>query len=130
MPVMLRKRVLSRAGVAALDDLERRQLIAAGKECLGERGETLDAVLAWCDREQLGWMILDLALPGGERFDLWLLGSEDGVAFEAGSATPSGLGVSQDQVSDSAGSRDALAAAIQEELTAFDRPPHEDWSRK
>jgi hypothetical protein len=86
-------RVLSRADVSGLDGLRVAQLLAAGAAVI--RRPTLDGVLAWCDRERLGWLVLEVTGDEGT-FDVWILANEDdGVVFDAGCPTPNGIAISQ-----------------------------------
>lgn len=123
-------RLLSRADVASLTPAQRAQLVAAGPVVLG-RAKTLDDILAWSDKEQLGWTLIALERDGGRVMDVWMLSNlDDGAVFEADSADYLGIGVSQTSVNDEHESRDALVSEIQAALDAYDSPvPYEDWKR-
>lgn len=129
MRAFLVKRVNSARDVAQLSVTEQQQLTSAGAATLNVG--SLEAVIAWCDREQLGWHKLRFESPPGVTvWEAWLLANgDDGVFFEPGASRHCGLGVSQTVVDDLEHRRDAVVAQLQDALDAFEPPPFEDWLR-
>jgi len=123
------KCLTSRQQLAALSEVERLQLTAAGEAVL--RATTLEELVSWCDDELLGWIKVGFDSPRGQRiFEAWLLANGDnGVIFEPGAPMHLGIGVAHSVVADMKFDRVELVATIQQALDAFDGPTLQLWSR-
>lgn len=123
------KCLTSREQLAALSEVERLQLTAAGEAVL--RATTLEELVSWCDDELLGWIKVGFDSPRGQRiFEAWLLANGDnGVIFEPGAPMHLGIGVAHSVVADMKFDRVELVATIQQALDAFDGPTLQLWSR-
>lgn len=123
------KCLTSRQQLAALSDVERLQLTAAGEAVL--RATTLEELVSWCDDELLGWIKVGFDSPRGQRiFEAWLLANGDnGVIFEPGAPMHLGIGIAHSVVADMKFDRVELVATIQQALDAFDGPTLQLWSR-
>lgn len=130
MRAFLVKQVNSAGDVERLTSLERQQLTSAGAATLDVR--SLEAVIAWCRREQLGWHLLRFEGPPGVTvWEAWLLANgDDGVFFEPGAAQHCGIGVSQTFVQDLEHRRDVLVEQLQHALDDFEPPRFESWRRE
>lgn len=130
MRAIVRRRVNSRSEISELTELELRQLLAAGRVLLGTRD--LEALLAWSDRELLGWLVVRIEdAEGAPHCDAWLLASgDDGLLFEHGATTHLGIAVSQTYLVDVQGSRTRLVERLQTALDAMLRPRFLGWVRE
>ena len=127
MRAIVRRRVNSRAEVSELSELERSQLLSAGRVLLGARD--LESLLAWSDRELLGWLLVRVDdEDGAPQCDAWLLASGDeGLLFEPGVASHLGIAMSQTYLVDVQASRASLVKRLQHALDAMLRPRFLGW---
>ena len=127
MRAIVRRRVNSRGEVHALTELERSQLLSAGRVLLGARD--LESLLAWSDRELLGWLVVRIDDEGGApQCDVWLLASgDDGLLFEHGAASHLGIALSQTYLVDVQASRTGLVERLQHALDLMVRPRFLGW---
>jgi hypothetical protein len=106
----------SRAQVSKLSALRRRQLESASKELCGKKG--LAALMEWCDDQGQGLACVVVSHEKEVRFEAWLTAAlEDGVFFDAGKATLSGLNLSQGDVDASKSARERDVAALQRAIS-------------
>jgi hypothetical protein len=117
--------VLTMNGRAALDALspgDRDQLTVAGKEILGEA--SLEATYAWLEREEMALHKLQLARGEVIEHDVWINASmDDGALFEPGAPKASGIGISQECVTDMVSSRTELCAEVEAALRGWKLAP-------
>ena len=127
MRAIVRRRVNSRAEVSELTGLEQRQLLAAARVLLGARD--LESLLAWSDRELLGWLVVRIDdEDGAPQCDAWLLASgDDGLLFEPGAASHLGIAMSQTYLVDVQASRTGLVKRLQHALDMMVRPRFLGW---
>ncbi len=127
MRAALKRRVNSRDEAHTLPALARTQLQSAGRTLLGAR--ELETLLAWSDREGIGWYQLVVEDDrGAPTFEVWLLTSgDDGVMFTPGAPDHLGLIVSQTCVVDVQAARNELVAELQRALDHFVPPTFAAW---
>jgi hypothetical protein len=117
--------VLTMNGRAAFDALsaaDRAQLTAAGKAILGEA--SLEAAYAWLEREEMALHKLRLLRGDAVEHDVWINAAmDDGALFDPGTPNASGIVISQECVSDTLHSRDALCAEVEGVLRAWRLAP-------
>jgi hypothetical protein len=110
--------VLTMNGRASFDSLsaaDRAQLAAAAKAIFGE--ESLDACYAWLEGEEMALHKLKLVRGDTTEHDVWINAAlDDGALFEPGTPKPSGIGISQERVSDMVSSRQDLCAEVEAAL--------------
>lgn len=123
----LKRRVNSRHEANALPPIARAQLLCAGRCLLGARD--FASLLAWSDREGIGWYQLVIEdSRGAPTWDLWLLTSgDDGVIFTHAAPTHLGLIVSQTYVVDVHAARDELVERLQQAIDGFVPPVFRGW---
>lgn len=107
--------------------MARAQLQAAGRTLLGARD--FASLLAWSDREGIGWYQLVVEdRRGAPTWDIWLLTSgDDGVIFTHGAPDHLGLIVSQTWVVDVQAARNELVECLQQAIDGFLPPVFRGW---
>lgn len=111
----------SRSTLGALSAADRDQFAAAGRDAFGQAD--LEATFASLESDGMSLFKLRLVRGGVAEWDVWINTSkDDGAVFHAGSAEPSGIGISQERVYDKTDGRDALCAEIEAALRAFKLP--------
>jgi hypothetical protein len=105
-----RHELASAADAGVLTAIELAQLKAAVPELSGKK--TLAGLWAWLEATDQSVVLLRFSEGKKPRYDGWLLGAlEDGVFFEHGARKPSGLTISQGEVSDGNRARRVTAVA-------------------
>jgi hypothetical protein len=110
---------------------EHAQFVAAVKGIVGLSKGGLKKAVAKLDEETMGLHKLSLSRAGKPVWDVWInTVMDDGAVFPAGSAEPSGIGISQTRVYDMEEDREELCAEIYTGLyeSGFRPPLTDEWS--
>ncbi|MBL8032589.1 MAG: hypothetical protein JNJ69_02730 [Leptospiraceae bacterium] len=128
MEIILKRRIKSRADIAALSPEEREQFRKAMWGLIREK--TIEDAVRWCDKELVSWLQLELRDNGTTIMDVWSIANmDDAIFFWHDTENESGIVMSQTFVSDEHENREGLILQIQAAMDAFEGPEWREWER-